>query len=109
MPKYGHFIYPAPNALSELQNDNNYLAIREYPLTEDILSQDSSFVINDLKAGSTIIKMSVNVKTPFISKLNSDTIEVVTDNGETLFSKNLNDMNVTGNYMTDCYYVTNGN
>ena len=109
MPKYGYFVNPAPNALSDLQNDNNYLAIREYKLNKDTLSQGSTITIDDLKAGSTIVKIALKVDNAFTSEENNDAIEIVTDSGETLFSKNSNDMNVTGTYSSDCYYMTNGN
>ena len=109
MPKYGYFVNPAPNALSDLQNDNNYLAIREYKLNKDTLSQGSTITIDDLKAGSTIVKISLKVDNVFTSEENNDAIEIVTDSGETLFSKSSNDMNVTGTYSSDCYYMTNGN
>ena len=107
--KYGIFVNPTPKSLSDLQNDNNYMAIKEYPLTPEVLLKGHSFVINDLKAGSIIINISLEVKTPFITKMNNDAIEVVTDSNNVLFSKNINDLNVTGKYMTDCYYITNGN
>ena len=106
---YGYFVNPVPSSLSDLQNDNNYLAIREYKLNKDTLSQGSSITIDDLKAGSTIVKIALKVDNIFTSKENNDAIEIVTDSGETLFSKSSNDMNVTGTYSSDCYYMTNGN
>ncbi len=106
---YGYFVNPVPSSLSDLQNDNNYLAIREYKLNKDTLSQGSTITIDDLKAGSTIVKIALKVDNAFTSKENNDAIEIVTDSGETLFSKTSNDMNVTGTYSSDCYYMTNGN
>ena len=109
--KNGLFINPIPNSLSDLQNDYNYLITKEYKLNESNLSKSSSIIIDDIKAGSTIVEISLKVNSAFTSNKNTanTAIEIVTDSGKTLFSKNINDMNVTGNYMTDCYYVTNGN
>ena len=106
MPTYGNFINSVPTSLSDLKN-NGFLLIREYVLNKETLSQNDSFVINDLNPGSTIVKISLDVKDPFTSDINNDAIEITTDSGSILFSKNINDMNVTSNYMTECYYTIN--
>ena len=106
--KNGLFINPIPNSLSDLQNNYNYLITKEYKLNESNLSKSSSITIDDIKAGSTIVEISLKVNSAFTSNKNA-AIEIVTDSGETLFSKNINDMNVTGTYSSDCYYKTTGN
>ena len=106
--KNGLFINPIPNSLSDLQNNYNYLITKEYKLNESNLSKSPSITIDDIKAGSTIVEISLKVNSVFTSNKNA-AIEIVTDSGETLFSKNINDMNVTGTYRSDCYYKTNGN
>ena len=106
--KNGLFINPIPNSLSDLQNNYNYLITKEYKLNESNLSKSPSITIDDIKAGSTIVEISLKVNSAFTSNKNA-AIEIVTDSGETLFSKNINDMNVTGTYSSDCYYKTTGN
>ena len=106
--KNGLFINPIPNSLSDLQNNYNYLITKEYKLNESNLSKSPSITIDDIKAGSTIVEISLKVNSVFTSNKNA-AIEIVTDSGETLFSKNINDMNVTGTYSSDCYYKTTGN
>ena len=95
--KYGIFVNPTPKSLSDLQNDNNYMAIKEYVLNSDALS------------GSTIVKMSLHVRTPFVSTNISDTIEVSTDTDKVLLAQECNDPNRAGDYSSDCYYITSGN
>ena len=107
--KNGLFINPIPNSLSDLQNNYNYLITKEYKLNESNLSKSPSITIDDIKAGSTIVEISLKVNSAFVSEENDNAIEIVTDSGETLFSKNINDMNVTGTYSSDCYYKTTGN
>ena len=108
MNKYGGFINPNPTKMSDFQNDYNYMIIKEYKLNESNLSKSPSITIDDIKAGSTIVEISLKVNSAFTSNKNA-AIEIVTDSGETLFSKNINDMNVTGTYSSDCYYKTTGN
>ena len=107
--KYGIFVNPTPKSLSDLQNDNNYMAIKEYVLNSDVLSGSTAIAINDLKAGSTIVKMSLHVRTPFVSTNISDTIEVSTDTDKVLLAQECNDPNRAGDYSSDCYYITSGN
>ena len=108
MNKYGGFINPNPTKMSDFQNDYNYMIIKEYKLNENNLSKSPSITIDNIKAGSTITKISLKVNNIFTSK-DDTAIEIVTDSGETLFSKSCNNMNVTGTYISDCYYKTNGN
>ena len=108
MNKYGGFINPNPTKMSDFQNDYNYMIIKEYKLNESNLSKSPSIIIDDIKAGSTITRISLKVNNIFTSK-DDTAIEIVTDSGETLFSKSCNNMNVTGTYISDCYYKTNGN
>ena len=108
MNKYGGFINPNPTKMSDFQNDYNYMIIKEYKLNESNLSKSPSITIDNIKAGSTITRISLKVNNIFTSK-DDTAIEIVTDSGETLFSKSCNNMNVTGTYISDCYYKTNGN
>ena len=85
--KYGIFVNPTPKSLSDLQNDNNYMAIKEYVLNSDALSGSTAIAISDLKAGSTIVKMSLHVRTPFVSTNISDTSEVRTDTDKVLLAQ----------------------
>ena len=107
--KYGIFVNPTPKSLSDLQNDNNYMAIKEYVLNRDVLSGSTAIAISDLKDGSTIVKVSLHVRTPFVSTNTSDTIEVSTDTGKVLLAQECNDPKRAGDYSSDCYYITNGN
>ena len=93
MNKYGGFINPNPTKMSDFQNDYNYMIIKEYKLNESNLSKSPSITIDDIKAGSTIVEISLKVNSAFTSNKNA-AIEIVTDSGETLFSKNINDMNM---------------
>ena len=82
--KYGAFINPSPKSLSDLINDNNYMSIREYILDADSLKGNSTIAISDLNAGSSIVRVSLNVKTPFVSPNSVNTIEVVSDTNQVL-------------------------
>lgn len=107
--KYGIFTNPMPTSLSDLVNDKNYMAIREYILDSSSLSGTTQVAINDLLAGSTITKISLNIMTPFKSSNATDTIEVVSDSGIVLLDKSWNDPSIKSNYETDAFYVTSGN
>ena len=102
MSKYGAFISPNPTKMSDLENDNNYIIIREYVLDAASLVGTTSIKIDDIEAGNVITNIGLNVTTPFVSSNNNDTIEVTTDSGTVLMDKTWNDPNVIGNYTTDC-------
>ena len=104
MSKYGAFISPNPTKMSDLENDNNYIIIREYVLNADSLAGTTSIKIDDIEAGNVITNIGLNVTTPFVSSNNNDTIEVVTDSGIVLMDKTWNDPNAIGNYTIDCVY-----
>ena len=101
MSKYGAFISPNPTKMSDLENDNNYIIIREYILDAASLAGTTSIKIDDIEAGNVITNIGLNVTTPFVSSNNDDTIEVITDSGTVLMNKAWNDPNVIGNYTTD--------
>lgn len=109
MPKYGFFINPSPTSLSDLTNDNNYMAIREYILDSSVLANTTTVAINDISAGSTIVKVSLNVRLPFSNDAPTNTFEVTTDSGHILMNSNCNDPKIVNNYSTDTFYVMNGN
>lgn len=109
MGKYGYFINPSPTSLSDLTNDNNYMVIREYVLDRASLVGADSIAISDINAGSTIVKTSLNVISPFIIPKGEPLIELVTDSGTQLMNKYCNDLSTPNNYSTDSYYITNGN
>ena len=109
MSKYGAFISPNPTKMSDLENDNNYIIIREYVLDAASLAGTTSIKIDDIEAGNVITNIGLNVTTPFVSSNNDDTIEVITDSGTVLMNKAWNDPNVIGNYITDCAYEIVGN
>lgn len=109
MSKYGAFISPNPTKMSDLENDNNYIIIREYVLDAASLAGTTSIKIDDIEAGNVITNIGLNVTTPFVSSNNNDTIEVVTDSGIVLMDKTWNDPNAIGNYTTDCVYEIVGN
>lgn len=109
MSKYGAFISPNPTKMSDLENDNNYIIIREYVLDAASLAGTTSIKIDDIEAGNVITNIGLNVTTPFVSSNNDDTIEVITDSGTVLMNKAWNDPNVIGNYTTDCVYEIDGN
>ena len=109
MSKYGAFISPNPTKMSDLENDNNYIIIREYALDVASLAGTTSIKIDDIEAGNVITNIGLNVTTPFVSSNNDDTIEVITDSGTVLMNKAWNDPNVIGNYITDCAYEIVGN
>ena len=109
MTKYGFFVNPSPTSLSDLVNDNNYMVIREYTLDPATLKTGSAIAINDIKAGSTITKVSLNVKGAFKSSVSNPIISVVSDSGKILMNSDWNDPTIVNNYSTDCYYVTSGN
>ena len=93
MTKYGAFISPNPTKMSDLQNDNNYIIIREYVLDAASLAGTTSIKIDDIEAGNVITNIGLNVTTPFVSSNNDDTIEVITDSGTVLMNKAWNDPN----------------
>ena len=107
--KYGAFINPSPKSLSDLINDNNYMSIREYILDATSLNGNSAIAISDLNAGSSIVRVSLNVKTPFVSPNSVNTIEVVSDTNQILLSSAANDPAIANNYITECSYITSGN
>ena len=107
--KYGAFINPSPKSLSDLINDNNYMSIREYILDATSLNGNSTIAISDLNAGSSIVRVSLNVKTPFISPNSVNTIEVVSDTNQILLSSAANDPAIANNYITECSYITSSN
>ena len=101
--KYGAFINPSPKSLSDLINDNNYMSIREYILDTDSLKGNSA------NAGSSIVRVSLNVKTPFVSPNSVNIIEVVSDTNQVLLSSAANDPAIANNYISECSYITSGN
>lgn len=109
MVRYGFFNSPAPTSLSDLVNDNNYMVIREYTLDPATLKSNSVIPINDIKADSTITKVSLNVATPIKSSTENPQISVITDSGMTLMDSDWNDPTISDNYATDCYYLSSGN
>lgn len=109
MVRYGFFNTPAPTSLSDLVNDNNYMVIREYTLDPTTLKSSSTIPINDIKADSTITKVSLNVTTPIKSSTTNPQISVITDSGMTLMDADWNDPTIADNYATDCYYLSSGN
>ena len=72
MRKYGAFISPNPTKMSDFQNDYNYMIIKEYKLNESNLSKSPSITIDDIKAGSTITRISLKVNNIFTSKSHDD-------------------------------------
>lgn len=109
MIRYGFFNTPAPTSLSDLINDNNYMVIREYTLDLATLKSSNIIPIEDIKADSTITKVSLNVTTPVVSSTSNPQISVITDSGMTLMSADWNDPTIANNYSTDCYYLSSGN
>lgn len=109
MVRYGFFNAPAPTSLSDLVNDNNYMVIREYTLDPATLKSSRNIPINDIKADSTITKVSLNVITPVKSSTSDPQISVITDSGMTLMDASWNDPTIADNYSTDCYYLSSGN
>ena len=109
MTKYGAFISPNPTKMSDLQNDNNYIIIREYELNSASLTGNSSIGIQNIDAGNVITNIGLKIITPFASNNASDTIEVATDSGEVLMDKSWNDPNLEGYYSAECLYEVNGN
>lgn len=109
MVRYGFFNAPAPTSLSDLVNDNNYMVIREYTLDPATLKGGNIIPINDIKADSTITKISLNVITPTKSSTTNPQISVITDSGMTLMDAEWNDPTIADNYSTDCYYLSSGN
>lgn len=107
--KYGNFFNPAPSSLSDLQNDNNFLAIKEFTLNSSTLKGNTSYAITGLTPGSIITKISLIVNTVFASSSSTKTIELKTDANQVLFSKDWNDPTIKAAYSTDCYYVYSGN
>ena len=81
MTKYGAFISPNPTKMSDLQNDNNYIIIREYELNSASLTGNSSIGIQNIDAGNVITNIGLKIIIPFASNNASDTIEVTTDSG----------------------------
>ena len=109
MTKYGAFISPNPTKMSDLQNDNNYIIIREYELNSASLNGNSPIGIQNIDAGNVITNIGLKVIIPFASNNANDTIEIVTDSGEVLMDKSWNDPNLEGYYSTECLYEVNGN
>nr|DAJ90353.1 MAG TPA: hypothetical protein [Caudoviricetes sp.] len=107
--KYGVFINPSPKSLSDLINDNNYMSIREYILDVTSLKGNSAIAISDLNAGSSIVRVSLNVKTPFVSSNSVNTIEVISDSNNILMDASWNDPAIASIYSSDCRYTVNGN
>ena len=76
MTKYGAFISPNPTKMSDLQNDNNYIIIREYELNSASLTGNSSIGIQNIDAGNVITNIGVIIFNPIFTTLSKKTFTV---------------------------------
>lgn len=92
----GFFINPSPKSLSDLKNDGLYMSYREY----DLSSLQNKL---DLSSGSIITNISLEITSPY----SDSTFEITSDSGEVIFSKEINDPNITGTYSSNVFFEVN--
>jgi hypothetical protein len=96
-------------ALPQVKIDTSkYLTIFEYVLTSTELSGSAKLIISDIPVGAAILKVEIDVTTPFVGADGSSP-SVQINGGETiLMGSDWNNPEEVGLYTTDCRYVVTG-
>ena len=105
----GVLTLPNPTKTSDLVNDSNYLAIREYILNASVLSGGDTLIINDLPINAIITRVELMVTTAFATAQDQNNIDILGADSSVLMDADWNDPQTVGNYCTDCYYEITGN
>lgn len=109
MESIGTFVLPSAHRTSQLVNDTRFSSIREYLLDVGTLTGTNAIAIDDLLMKSTIFRIELIVLQGFsTSGHDSETIEIVSSDGDHLMDAQWNDPKKVGSYVSDCYYTTEG-